>query len=155
MRLAIPMVISAFLILTLTAAAQDSKLEDRAVAIEGKLMAPCCWSSTISQHYSETADEIRRDIRKMLVAGKSEREILDYYVSVYGERILASPPAHGFNLLAWLLPGIFFLGCAVFVVLLLRRWTLSRSVQVTAEAPGEPLDERYASRLEKELKDFE
>jgi cytochrome c-type biogenesis protein CcmH len=135
--------------------AVDKKLEEQALGIEGKLMAPCCWSSTISQHYSETADEIRRDIRKMLGAGKSEREILDYYVSVYGERILASPSARGFNLLAWLLPGVFFVACAAFVLLLLRRWTVSRSVQTTVDAPGGPVDESYLRRLEKELKEFE
>jgi cytochrome c-type biogenesis protein CcmH len=133
----------------------DKKLEERALAIEGKLMAPCCWSSTISQHYSEIADEIRRDIRTMLGAGKSEREVLDYYVSVYGERILASPSARGFNLLAWLLPGMFFLACAAFILWLLRRWTVSRSVQTTAGSPGVPVDENYMRRMEKELKEFE
>lgn len=136
-------------------AAGDEKLEEHAIAIEGKLMAPCCWSSTISQHYSTTADEIRRDIRSMLNAGKSEREILDHYVSIYGERILASPSARGFNLLAWLLPGIFFIACAFYVVLLLHRWTLSRSAHVTADSSAKPLDGIYMRRLEKELREFE
>ena len=135
--------------------ATDKTLEEHAVAIEGKLMAPCCWSSTVSQHYSEAADEIRRDVRTMLGAGKSEREILDYYVSVYGERILASPSARGFNLLAWVLPGIFFAACAVFVILLLRRWTISTSVSAPSNSRTEPVDERYMTRLEKELKEFE
>jgi cytochrome c-type biogenesis protein CcmH len=155
MRVGILVVTSLSLMLAVAAAAADEKLEEQAVTIEGKLMAPCCWSSTISQHYSATADEIRRDIRKMLGAGKSEREILDYYVSVYGERILASPAARGFNLLAWLLPGIFFVGCAIFVIILLRRWTGSRSAQITAAPPEEQPDERYMRRLEKELKEFE
>jgi cytochrome c-type biogenesis protein CcmH len=157
------LVVVTFLMLMLATAANmataasgvDKKLEEKATSIEGQLMAPCCWSSTISQHYSETADEIRRDIRTMLGMGKSEREILDYYVSVYGERILASPSARGFNLLAWLLPGIFFTGCALFVLLLLRRWTASRTVKAEAGSSVEPIDESYMRRLEKELKEFE
>lgn len=143
------------LAVTAAVAAGDEKLEEHAIAIEGKLMAPCCWSSTISQHYSATADEIRLDIRNMLSAGKSEREILDHYVSIYGERILASPSARGFNLLAWLFPGIFFVACAFYVVLLLHRWTLSRSANIAADSPGKPLDDSYMRRLEKELREFE
>lgn len=86
--------------LTLATSVWDQTLEEKARAIEGKLMAPCCWSQPVAQHYSQAAGEIRRGVREMLAAGKSEQKILEYYVANHGERILASPRARGFNLLA-------------------------------------------------------
>jgi cytochrome c-type biogenesis protein CcmH len=146
--------ITLLLLLALPAPARGKTLNEQASAIDSKLMAPCCWSSTVSQHYSQAADDIRRGVREMLDAGKSEQEILDYYVSVYGERILASPPAHGFNLLVWVLPGIFFIASSVFLILLFRSWMASRPAPAVVELPGAQLDERYQRRLEKELNDL-
>lgn len=144
-----------FIAMMLASSAWCQTLEDTAHEIEGKLMAPCCWASPVSQHYSQTADEIRRGIREMLAAGKSEKDILDFYVSVYGERVLASPPARGFNLLAWALPGIFFVAGIVFLCFLLRRWTRRKPTSVEADLPAAQLDERYRARLDQELRDFE
>jgi cytochrome c-type biogenesis protein CcmH len=130
-------------------------LEEKAREIEGKLMAPCCWSSPVSQHYSQAAEDIRRGVRGMLASGKSEQEILDYYVSVYGERILASPRPRGFNLLAWVLPAIFFIAGVLFLAFLLRRWTRQKPPLASEGSPELQLDERCRIRLEEELRDFE
>jgi cytochrome c-type biogenesis protein CcmH len=40
----------------------------------------------------------------MLKEGKSEREILDYFVSIYGESILAEPPKKGIYNFLWIMP---------------------------------------------------
>ena len=37
--------------------------------------------------------------------GKSDEEIIAYFVKRYGEWILRSPTKQGFNLLLWILPG--------------------------------------------------
>ena len=137
------------------APAQDRTLEERAHEIDGKLIAPCCWSQPVSQHYSQVAEEIRQQTRQMLAAGRSEREILDYYVSVYGERILASPHPHGFNLLVWILPWMSLLAGIAFLVLLLLHWA-RRAPALAEERPsGDQLDESLRVRMEQELKDFE
>jgi cytochrome c-type biogenesis protein CcmH len=59
--------------------------------IEGKLMAPCCYSQTIDVHDSEVARQMRGEVTTMVMAGKSEQEVLDYYKTEYGESILAVP----------------------------------------------------------------
>ena len=57
-----------------------------------------------------------------LSAGKSDGAILQGFVDEYGEKTLAEPPARGFNILAWMIPGIAFaLGLAV-VVGFIRYW---------------------------------
>ncbi|MBI4890780.1 MAG: cytochrome c-type biogenesis protein CcmH [Acidobacteria bacterium] len=65
--------------------------QERVRALEEKLMAPCCWSESVAVHRSAVAAEMRADIASMVVAGKSDREILDHYRSIYGTRILLEP----------------------------------------------------------------
>jgi cytochrome c-type biogenesis protein CcmH len=134
---------------------QDRTLEERAGAIDSKLMAPCCWSGLVSQHDSQVAREIRLQTRQMIAAGKSEQEILDYYVSLHGERILASPRPRGFNLLVWVLPWVLFGAGIAFLVLLLRYWMRRRPNMAAAGPVGSPLDESLRVRIDQELKDFE
>jgi len=135
--------------LSIAAVAQDK--EELARRIEGELMAPCCWAEPVSQHMSQVAEEIRRDIRAMLAAGKSEQEILDFYVAQYGERILTTPPARGFNRLVYILPWVIALAGAATVAVVLRRWLARR----TAFTAGPALDERYADRIDRELRDID
>ncbi|HTY85378.1 MAG TPA: cytochrome c-type biogenesis protein CcmH [Silvibacterium sp.] len=65
--------------------------KDQIHRIEGKLMAPCCYSQTIDVHDSEIAQQMRGEVTAMVLAGKSEQEVLDYYKTEYGESILAVP----------------------------------------------------------------
>jgi cytochrome c-type biogenesis protein CcmH len=135
------------------AAAQGT--EETAYELEAMLIAPCCWSQPVSQHYSEAADQIRREVREFLAAGKSKQEILDYYVSKYGERILASPRPRGFNLLAYVLPWVFLLAGMTIVVIFLKKRTLLLPDKQPFDAARSPLDEQYARRVESEIRDLE
>jgi cytochrome c-type biogenesis protein CcmH len=135
--------------LTIQAAAQEK--EEIARRIEGELMAPCCWAEPVSQHLSQIAEEMRREIRTMLAAGKSEQEILDIYVAKYGERILTTPPARGFNLLAYIMPWVLAVTGVVAVVVVLKRWLTLRP----AESITPAVDDGYADRIDRELRDLE
>jgi len=61
-----------------------AKLEDR-------LMAPCCYSQTIRVHMSMEAEQMREEVTDMVLAGKSEQDIIKYYKAKYGETILVVP----------------------------------------------------------------
>jgi cytochrome c-type biogenesis protein CcmH len=143
------------LMLTLATSAWSQTLEEKARKIDEELIAPCCWTQPVAQHYSQAADEIRGGVREMLAAGKSEQEILEYYVTIHGERILASPRARGFNLLAWVMPVVFFLAGVSLLVLLLRNWVRKKPALLPAGVLGLQLDERYRAQMDQELKDFE
>ena len=62
-------------------------LEATAEKIEAKLMAPCCGANPLSDHFSGPAEEMKIEIRAMLADGRSEKEILDFYVAKLGEKI--------------------------------------------------------------------
>lgn len=134
--------------LTLAGAWAQSDLETRAKRLEGKIMAPCCMANPVSDHFSGAADDIRREIRVLLREGKTDREILDFFVQKHGEQILALPRAEGFNLAAYLLPGAALLSGALGLFLVLRKWQR----KAAAAGPGdEPLDEAGSSAVDPEM----
>jgi cytochrome c-type biogenesis protein CcmH len=101
------------------------------------------------------ADGLRAEIRARIEAGASDAQVLEHFVARYGERILATPPAHGFNWAAWIVPGAALLLGAGFALWLLRRWARSsRAAGPSGPAPRaaavEPADP-YTRLLDAEL----
>ncbi|MCI5072373.1 cytochrome c-type biogenesis protein CcmH [bacterium] len=80
--------------------------EKRAQAIDKRLMAPCCWAKTVAEDNSGMAFGVREQVRTLILAGKSNAEVLAYFEAEYGEKILSSPKKENFNLLLWILPFI-------------------------------------------------
>ena len=141
------------LLLALLPAVAQESIEETAGLLETKLMSPCCMSGTVADHGSGIALQMRKEIRAMLGEGKTEREILDHYIALHGQQILAVPEAHGFNLFAWLLPFVLLVAGVVGVAGMMRYW---RSHQRPAPAlPAGPVDPRYLERLERELRELD
>src|SRR5512136_1052656 len=93
----------------------QAAIEREARQIERLIIAPCCWTQPVSDHYSAESDEIKAGIRRMLNEGRTRQEILAVYVAKYGERVLAEPPARGFGASLHVLPWV-VLGCGAVVV---------------------------------------
>ena len=68
-----------------------SEAEARALALEKKLMAPCCWQGTLEFHHSELADTLHAEIRMRLRLGESAASIEESLVARFGARLLAVP----------------------------------------------------------------
>jgi len=148
---------SLFIALLLTAAPQDPQaLEQEAKQIETMLIAPCCWSQQVSLHQSPAADEIKANIRRLLAQNKTRQQILDAYVSEYGDRILAEPPARGFSAALYVLPWVFLAGSVGLVVTVVRRLRAHAS-RAPAAAPRAPSAESEAEtdRLDEELRNLD
>ena len=116
--------------------------------LEEGLMASC-FHGTVANHGDA---KMEAKIRELVNEGKTKQEVMDYYVAIYGERILASPVARGFNLMAWLAPiAVFLLGLLVFVNYLKHKPREPASETVTSESQIIPYDDI----IERELKEME
>jgi cytochrome c-type biogenesis protein CcmH len=133
--------------------ADSKKAGDVAREIEDSLIAPCCWSQPVSQHDSEVAQQIRDEVRSMVAAGKNRDDILDSYVARYGERILVTPRAKGFNALVYVLPWAALPLGAWGLLLILKK--LRSPAPAPAPAPATLPDSHYASVIEKEMKELD
>ena len=119
------------------------------------LLCDCgCHPQSVKECACERAGELRVALAKDASVGKSGDEIIAGYVSRYGQKILVSPPAHGFNLVAWAGPAIGLLGAAVIIALTIRRWQrTSAALPAETVPPGDAADDAYLNRLRREVEE--
>ncbi len=133
---------------------EEEELEKTANELYGRIMCPICPGQTIAQSSNETSKQMRDLVLKKLRQGETKEEILQYFTSRYGERILAKPNKKGLNLMLWFLPFVFLTLAAIVIYLLIRHWTKKFQVKtVTHFEEAEKAE--YKERLEKELKEFD
>jgi cytochrome c-type biogenesis protein CcmH len=132
----------------------EEALQQKASEINNLIMCPLCAGQTIAQSSNETSAQMRNLVLKMLRQGESKEEILQYFESRYGERILAKPNKKGFNLMLWFLPFVLVALAAVVIYFLIQRWSAEAPTTPGAHLDEDQLDE-YKERLEKELKQFD
>ncbi len=111
----------------------------------------CAETVTLCNHLNCFSHaEMQAAIQKEIDAGKDETAIVQNFVLKYGVKVLATPPANGFNLAVWVLPGAgLILGLAVLIVLA-RRWT-----KRPPDGRGEPpavIDPKLLAAVEEEMK---
>jgi cytochrome c-type biogenesis protein CcmH/NrfF len=96
-----------------------------------------------------SAVPMRQEIEKQLLEGKDDEAIVASFVAAHGQKVLSAPPATGFNLAAWVMPGFGLLVGLFIVFTIASRWAQRRRV---ATAPVAPVDAELRQRIEKELK---
>jgi cytochrome c-type biogenesis protein CcmH len=117
------------------------------------LVCLCGCNSVLNQCPHQTCgfhDEINGLIAREIAAGKDRQTIIAGLVERYGVKVLAAPPAEGFNLVAWILPGVGLLAGLVIVVLVVRR--MRRSASTSQPAPAPPVDPKVLAAVEEEMK---
>jgi cytochrome c-type biogenesis protein CcmH len=123
-------------------AAEDPVLEARLHRLSTELRCLVCQNETLADSRADLANDLRREIRDMMKAGKSDREITEFLVARYGDFVLYRPPLKSTTLLLWGGPfALLALGIAVWFILLKRR---ARRV---AEAPLTAEEQRLAAAL--------
>jgi cytochrome c-type biogenesis protein CcmH len=120
--------------------------------VEDEVMCPIC-GTALNLSFSPQADRERAFIRREIAAGKTKEQIKDDLVAQYGTEVLAEPPKSGFDLTAWLVPGLAILIAAVAIAFGLRRWRRAGRAREAeaADAPAEKLDPSERERLDSDL----
>ena len=84
-------------------------------------MCPVC-GTLLALSQSPQADRERAFIQRQIADGRSKDEIKDALVAEYGSEVLATPDTEGFDLAAWVVPGVAIVVAGIAIVLGLRRW---------------------------------
>ena len=98
----------------------DPILETRARFISQALRCTQCRNESIDESNADIAKDLRLLVRRRLVAGDSDTEVVNYVVARYGEYVLLKPKIIGINLVLWL-SGPFILLLTLFGVFVLSR----------------------------------
>ena len=127
--------------------------------LENRLMCPICAGETLAQSDSAAAQRIKAHIQQRIRQGWTRSRIVNEEVDIWGQRILAAPPKHGFDLLAWVLPLAGIFAATGVVAFLAWRWSQRREEPEQPPGPwsqnGRPMDPELERRLDEELARFD
>lgn len=88
---------------------ENQALQTRFEQITKQLRCLVCQNESIADSNVELAADLRRQVREMLVAGRSDEAILKFMTDRYGEFVRFSPPLEAKTLLIWGAPFIMLL----------------------------------------------
>jgi cytochrome c-type biogenesis protein CcmH len=101
--------------------APDEAVEQRLIGIADELRCLVCQNESLAGSRAELANDLRREIRTLIKAGKTDPEILDYLVSRYGDFVRYRPPMKPSTWLLWLGPFVLLAAGLAGLVRHLRR----------------------------------
>jgi cytochrome c-type biogenesis protein CcmH len=98
---------------------EDPAMQERYDRLIRELRCLTCRNYSIAESNVFLAVDLRRQVRELMAAGKSDREILEYMTSRYGDYVLYNPPVAPRTWLLWAAPGLLVLvgGVAAAVVI--------------------------------------
>jgi cytochrome c-type biogenesis protein CcmH len=134
------------LLLGLTAATPQTTLPD----VEDEVMCVEC-GTALNVSSSPVADQERAFIRRRIEDGMSKAEIKAALVEEYGPQVLAVPEGGGFDVAAWLVPGVLSLAALLGVGIAALHWRRRPAAAPATAGEDEELDAEDARRLDADL----
>ena len=100
----------------------DPARESRARDLSRELRCMVCQNQSIDDSDAPLARDLRLLVRERIVAGDSDRQVVDFLVSRYGEFVLLKPRFAWHTVALWLLPpAVLLVGVLALVVFARRR----------------------------------
>jgi len=100
---------------------RDPRLESRYEHIIGQLRCLVCQNESIADSNVELAADLRRQVREMLIAGRSDDDVFKFMTDRYGEFVRFSPPLEAKTLLIWGAPFVMLLVGIVIIARVMRQ----------------------------------
>jgi cytochrome c-type biogenesis protein CcmH len=82
----------------------------RAAALDTQIRCPSCEDLSIAQSSAPEAVAVRRQVAKLVRAGRSDAQIEQVLVGEWGPTILLRPPDHGLTAVIWIAPVVLAVG---------------------------------------------
>lgn len=124
----------------------DPALEARARELGKELRCLVCQNQSIDESDAELARDLRVLVRERLTAGDSDKQVLGYVVSRYGDFVLLRPPVKSTTYILWYGPALVLILGIVAIFFFYRRRT-------TADAVPAPLSDAEKAKLDALMKD--
>jgi cytochrome c-type biogenesis protein CcmH len=97
-----------------------------------------CQNQTIGDSTAPLAADLRREIRRMVVEGRSEDDIKSFLLDRYGDFVLYRPRFQETTALLWLAPALLLaIGALTLGLIVRRRAVLPSDVDADENAAGE------------------
>ena len=123
---------------------EDPVIEQRMVKLAEELRCLVCQNESLAGSHAELAEDLRKEIRAQMKAGKNDKEVIEYLTTRYGDFVLYRPPFKPLTYLLWLGPVLFLgIGGAIWYFTLKKRRALEDA----------PVDEKQIAAAAQLLED--
>jgi cytochrome c-type biogenesis protein CcmH len=106
---------------------EDPAMQARYEKISSEVRCLVCQNQTIKDSNAFLADDLRREIRRLLQEGKSDAEVYDFLVTRYGDFVLYRPRMSGKTLVLWIAP-LFLIAVGGIVAVKVVSGRMSKSI---------------------------
>jgi len=103
--------------------------EARFIKLTTELRCTVCQNQNLADSDAPLAQDLRKEIHKMMLAGQNNDQITTFLVDRYGDFVLYRPAMKGNTLALWLIPGV-LLGIGAITLFFTVR---SRNRKLTAQ----------------------
>jgi len=101
--------------------ADNPVAEARLKALAVELRCLVCQNQTLADSNAPLAEDLRREVREMIAKDMSDKDIIEFLVTRYGDFILYRPPLKATTTLLWVGPFVLLIAGVAALVLALRR----------------------------------
>jgi len=113
---------------------EDPEVEKRLAKLSQELRCLVCQNETLADSRADLAEDLRREIRTQIKAGKSDKEIIEFLTQRYGEFVLYRPVVGPKTYLLWFGPFVLLVAGLVLLFRYVRtRRELITDVPLTVE----------------------
>jgi len=120
----------------------DPVSQKRLVDLSAQLRCLVCQNQSIAESNAELAVDLRNQINEQIKLGRSDKEIVDFMVTRYGDFVLYRPPFKATTALLWIGP----IALLLLAVLVFYRTLVSRRARVD-ERPLTDAERAEAQRM--------
>jgi cytochrome c-type biogenesis protein CcmH len=131
----------------------DPVKEARVQKLGKALRCAVCQGVSISDSPASMARAQLDTVRELVAEGKTDEEIVAYFVERYGEWVLLEPPKHGFNWLVWLGPLALVVGGFFIISRQVKRGPepATTSTPAASSTPATEAEDPYLQAVRREL----
>ncbi len=102
---------------------EDAALQARYEDIIKQLRCLVCQNESIADSNVELASDLRRQVREMLLAGRSDEDVYRFMTDRYGDFVRFAPPLEAKTLIIWGAPFIVLLAGGLIIFRVTRQRT--------------------------------
>ena len=97
------------LIIFINAVFAENNIDEKVKEISLQLRCMTCQNQSIHDSDADFSLQIKKIIKDQIIEAKSEKEIIDFLVSRYGEYIVFKPMLNKKNIFLWVFPFVLFI----------------------------------------------
>ncbi len=119
------------------AAFDDPVLQHRYESLNRELRCLVCQNQTIADSNATLAHDLRREVRDMIAAGKTDDEIREFMIERYGDFVLYRPRMTAQTFLLWAAPVLLLLVGGLVLFRVVRRRAQESEIEPDGPEAGQ------------------